>query len=85
MILPAVPHVPPGMEDARTGKPLVCDNYRLYLFSGSEDREIGSAEYAKGIEAIPAEKKTRYDGNHILVEQLTKEELEQIAEVRTEQ
>lgn len=85
VILPSVPHVPPGMEDVRTGKPLVCDNYRLYLFSGSEDREIGSADYAKGIEAIPAEKKTRYDGNHILVEPMTKEELEQIAGLRSEE
>ncbi len=79
LIYPDVPAVPPGVLDPRTGKRLQCDKWQVTMIIGSEPEVLGQLEYSDFLRLLPAEKKSKYDGGHFLLAQLTEDEIRTMA------
>ncbi len=79
-IFPNEPTVPFGITDSETGKALECKNWYIAVGFHDEKRPIREMEYSEFLDSLPEDKKTRYDGNHFLLDALTKEEIKMICE-----
>lgn len=77
-VFPYEPSVPFGFSGADGGS-LKVDEWRVMLFL-SEDMEHLQTDYAQMAERLPKEKCSRFDGGHMLIEQLTIEEVKALAE-----
>lgn len=72
-VFPKTPEVPFGIT-GNDGEPLKVDRWELY--AGTLDKSLNvRVPYSKMIERLPAEKCSRYDGNCIIIEPLTLEEI----------
>jgi len=79
-ILPIKPYVPYGFDDPETNELLECNNYGMLIYSIFRSETIGEMPYddfIKGIRKFKKAKAKRYDGNHIIIEGLSGEDLEE--------
>ena len=78
-IFPNQPTVPFGATDPQTGKQLECNQWVILLGIEGEDEPLCEMEYSKFLSIIPDNKKSRYDGNHFLLSELTEDEIRNIS------
>lgn len=78
-VFPYKPTVPFGATDPTTGKQLECKNWLILLGLESEKEPLCEMEYSRFLSLIPENKKSRYDGNHFLLSELTEEEIKALA------
>lgn len=74
-IFPNQPTVPFGTTDPQTGKQLECNQWVILLGIEGADEPLCEMEYSKFLSLIPDSKKTRYDGSHFLLAELSEEEM----------
>lgn len=78
-VFPTAPRVPLGVQDPDTGKALQVDRWEMGL--GNEQMEqVGQVPYQVFLDRLPAPKVSRFDGGSVLMEGLTLQELQKIAE-----
>lgn len=73
-IFPTKPAVPFGVGDENNEK-IEPDNWTLAVYDIEERTVIGEFEYNRFIENLPKDKYKRYDGECILIQGMTAEEL----------
>ncbi len=83
-IFPIKPYVPFVVCDPETGKELQCNEYGIFLYSVTRDESLGVAEYNKIMQSINPAKLSRYDANHVLIEELTLKEMNAALQKATE-
>ena len=74
-IFPYQPTVPVGAVDPVTGKHLKCQNWLIWLGIAGENEPLCEMEYSRFLSLIPEHKKSKYDGNHFLLSEMTEEEI----------
>lgn len=74
-IFPKKPFVPLGICDPQTGKPLEVDIWKVFLYSGSLDSQIGELSYDELIARLPESKVSSFDAEDILIENLNLDEI----------
>lgn len=72
-IFPNKPFVPFSATDPQTGRMLECNDWSVILFT--EKEQIGEVEYNIFLEKLPKNKIEYFDGGHILVKALNKDEI----------
>lgn len=82
-IIPVRPYVPYGFDDPETGELIECEDFGVLLYCVEDDESLGELtydEFIKAIKKLGGTKVKRYDGNHMIIEGLTKEELKSLTE-----
>ena len=74
-VFPYHPTVPLGTTDPATGKQLECKEWLILLGVEGEKEPLCEMEYSKFLSLIPENKKSKYDGNHFLLDEMTEEEI----------
>ena len=74
-VFPYQPTVPLGTTDPATGKQLECKEWLILLGVEGEKEPLCEMEYSKFLSLIPENKKSKYDGNHFLLAEMTEEEI----------
>ncbi len=74
-VFPYQPTVPFGTTDPSTGKQLECKEWLILLGIEGEAEPLCEMEYSKFLSLIPDNKKSKYDGNHFLLAEMTEEEI----------
>jgi len=74
-VFPYQPTVPLGTIDPATGKLLECKEWLILLGVEGEKEPLCEMEYSKFLSLIPENKKSKYDGNHFLLDEMTEEEI----------
>ena len=74
-VFPYQPMVPFGTTDPATGKQLECKEWLILLGVEGEKEPLCEMEYSKFLSLIPENKKSKYDGNHFLLDEMTEEEI----------
>ena len=77
-IFPYQPMVPFGATDPTTGKHLECIEWLILLGIEGEKEPLSEIEYSKFLGLIPESKKTKYDGSHFLLAEMSEEEIRQL-------
>ncbi len=77
-ILPSIPRVPFGIQDPDTGKTLEVGRWEAYLYSGSQNKSLGTMPYEELLKRLPQDKVSEFDAEHILVENLKPGEFEKL-------
>lgn len=75
-IVPAVPRCPFGFKNAKTGKPIVVEDWYICFYSREEEKVIGHIIYDDFFKVIKNEDFLRYDGQNILLKGLTREKID---------
>ena len=74
--------MPYGYDDPETGELIQCENFGMLLYDIKKGENIGDLEYKDFITKVRrhfSAKVRRYDGNHILLEPLTIEDLNKLS------
>ena len=79
VVFPNEPTIPFGTIDTKTGKELECDKWLICLAIEKEEEPLCEMEYSKFLSIIPESKKSKYDGGHFLLNEMTEEELRALA------
>ena len=74
-VFPYHPTVPLGTTDPATGKQLECKEWLILLGVEGENEPLCEMEYSKFLSLIPENKKSKYDGSHFLLDEMTEEEI----------
>ncbi len=74
-VFPYQPTVPFGTTDPSTGKQLECKEWLILLGIEGEAGPFCEMEYSKFLSLIPENKKSKYDGSHFLLAEMTEEEI----------
>ena len=74
-IFPKKPFVPFGICDPETDKALEVDVWKVFLYSGSLNTQIGELSYDELIERLPESKVSPFDSENILIEGLNLSEM----------
>ena len=74
-VFPYQPTVPFGTTDPTTGKHLECKEWLVLLGIEGEKEPLCEMEYSKFLSLLPENKKSKYDGNHFLLAEMTEEEI----------
>ena len=74
-VFPYRPTVPFGVADPATGKHLECKEWLIVLGIEDEKEPLCEMEYSKFLSLIPEDKKSKYDGSHFLLAEMTEEEI----------
>jgi len=74
-VFPYRPTVPFGVTDPATGKHLECKEWLIVLGIEGEKEPLCEMEYSKFLSLIPEDKKSKYDGSHFLLAEMTEEEI----------
>lgn len=80
-ILPISPYVPYGFDDPETGELIQCEDFGIIFFDLDKMENIGELDYKVFVSKIRqkySSKIRRYDGNHLIVEKMTFEELKNL-------
>lgn len=77
-IFPQKPYVPFGFADPQTGKRLEVSRWKLFLYAHSLETTIGNVPYDAFLGKLPKNKVQTYDANHILLENLTLQEMQEM-------
>ena len=74
-VFPYQPTVPLGTTDPATGKQLECKEWLILLGVEGEKEPLCEMEYSEFLSLIPENKKSKYDSNHFLLDEMTEEEI----------
>ncbi len=74
-VFPYQPMVPVGATDPATGKLIDCKEWLIWLGIEGKNEPICEMEYSKFLSLIPESKKSKYDGNHFLLAEMSEEEI----------
>ena len=74
-VFPYQPTVPLGTTDPATGKQLECKEWLILLGVEGEKEPLCEMESSKFLSLIPENKKSKYVGNHFLLDEMTEEEI----------
>ena len=78
-VFPNQPTVPFGVTYPTTGKQLECKEWLVCLGIEEEKEPLCEMAYGKFLSLIPENKKSKYDGNHFLLSELTAKEIRTLA------
>ncbi len=78
LILPNEPKAPFGARNPLTGAPLEIEQWSVVLFVSDEEEPLDEIGYFDFMDRIPDEKVTKFDGDKILISELTKEEIKSL-------
>lgn len=79
-VYPDQPTVPFGLIDENTGKPLVCNDWRVALVPQSEKGAIGEIAFHDFVKKLDSKIISRYDAGHFLMQPLTEGEMRAMLE-----
>lgn len=79
-VYPDQPSVPFGLIDKKTGKPLVCNDWRVALVPQSEKGSIGEITFQDFVKRLDSKHISRYDAGHFLMQPLSEGELRALLE-----
>lgn len=79
-VFPNSPSVPFGILDPHTNQPLTCEQYRVSLFSTTENNVIGQLDYESWLEHMRTRPLAYYDGGHFRFDGLSLAELQSLLE-----
>lgn len=79
-VYPDQPNVPFGLMDENTGKPLVCNDWRVALVPQSEEDAIGEIAFHEFVKRLDCKRISRYDAGHFLMQPLTEREMRSLLE-----
>ena len=74
-VFPNQPAVPFGATDPTTEKQLECKEWLIWLGIEGEKEPLCEMEYSKFLSLIPESKKSKYDGSHFLLAEMSEEEI----------
>ncbi len=74
-IFPYQPTVPFAATDPATGRPLECKEWLIWLGIEGETEPLCEMEYSKFLSLISENKKSKYDGSHFLLAEMSEEEI----------
>ena len=74
-VFPYQPTVPFGTTDPTTGKQLECKEWFILIGIEGEKEPLCEMAYSKFLSLIPENKKSKYDGSHFLLAEMTEEEI----------
>lgn len=74
-IFPEKPTVPFGVTDPTTGKALECSEWRIRFGIEGEEEPLGEIAYSRFLSIISDSKKSKYDGAHFLLSEMTEAEI----------
>ena len=77
-VFPHQPTVPFGATDPTTGKQLECKEWLIWLGIEGEKEPLCEMEYSKFLSLIPESKKSKYDGSHFLLAEMSEEEIRKL-------
>ena len=77
-VFPHQPTVPLGAKDPTTGKRLECKEWLIWLGIEGENEPLCEMEYSKFMSLIPEGKKSKYDGSHFLLAEISEEEIRKL-------
>ena len=77
-VFPYQPTVPFGATDPTTGKRLECKEWLIWLGIEGEKEPLCEMEYSKFMSLIPESKKSKYDGSHFLLAEMSEEEIRKL-------
>lgn len=75
-IVPAIPRCPFGFKNAKTGKPIIVEDWYICLYARKEEKVIGHIMYDDFFKVIKNEDFLRYDAQNILLKGLTREKID---------
>ncbi len=78
-VFPYQPAVPFGTTDPTTGKQLECKEWLIWLGIEGETEPLCEMEYSKFLSHISENKKSKYDGSHFLLAEMSAEEIRAFA------
>ena len=78
-IFPEPPAVPMGLADPKTGERPESVQWLVTVGIQGEKEPLCDVEYSEFLRLLPAEKKSKYDGGHFLLAELTEEEIRALA------
>ena len=78
-VFPEPPAVPMGLADPKTGKRPESVQWLVTVGIQGEKEPLCDVEYSEFLRLLPAEKKSKYDGGHFLLAELTEEEIRALA------
>lgn len=78
-VFPHQPTVPFGATDPTTGKPLECKEWIICLGIEGEKEPLCEMEYSKFLSLLSENKKSKYDGSHFLLAEMSEEEIRAFA------
>lgn len=79
-VYPDQPTVPFGLIDENTGKPLVCNDWRVALMLQNEEDAIGQIAFNDFVKKLDSKRISRYDAGHFLMQPLTESEMRALLE-----
>ncbi len=77
-IFPHQPTVPFGTTDPTTGKQLECKEWLICIGIEGEKEPLCEMEYSKFLSLLPESKKSKYDGSHFLLAEMSEEEIRKL-------
>lgn len=77
-VFPHQPTVPFGATDPTTGKQLECKKWLIWLGIEGENEPLCEMEYSKFMSLIPEGKKSKYDGSHFILAEMSEEEIRKL-------
>ena len=77
-VFPHQPTIPFGVTDPTTGKQLECKEWLIWLGMKGEKEPLCEMEYSKFLSLIPENKKSKYDGSHFLLAEMSEEEIRKL-------
>lgn len=83
-IMPIKPFVPYGFDDPETGELIQCEDFGVLLYDIRKGENIGELEYKDFVAKVRryfSSKVRGYDGNHILLELLTIDDMKKLIEI----
>lgn len=83
-IMPIKPFVPYGFDDPETGELIQCEDFGVLLYDIRKGENIGELEYKDFVAKVRrhfSSKVRGYDGNHILLESLTIDDMKKLIEI----
>ena len=83
-IMPIKPYVPYGYDDPETGELIQCEDFGMLLYDIRKGENIGELEYRDFIAKVRrhfSSKVRGYDGNHIIINALTMDDLRKLVEL----
>lgn len=79
-VYPVKPAVPFGVMDTNTGKPLVCNDWRVAFVLRLEEGSVGKLPYQEFVKRLGTERVSRYDAGNFLIPPLCAEEIKTLLE-----
>ncbi len=77
-VFPLVPHVPFGVVDPQTGKPLSCRTFYVVLSDVDAEEDMVKIPYSQFFERLDDRKTHEFDVGHFVLDPLSKQEMAEL-------